>query len=135
MIGFDVDDSKVDQLRSGRSYIKHIASDWIADVTRRGDFRVTSDFSLLREADCISICVPTPLNKNREPNLEYIERTSDQLRQCLRPGQLIILESTTYPGTTEELVQPCLEKSGLLVGHDIYLAFSPEREDPGERKI
>ena len=131
ILGFDVDEAKVRKLEAGQSYIKHIPSDWIEEVVRTGQFVPTTDFARLREADCISICVPTPLNKNREPDMQYIQETTEQIARYLRPGQLIILESTTYPGTTTELLLPLLEGRGLKAGKDFFLAFSPEREDPG----
>lgn len=135
VVGFDVDEKKVMQLKQGKSYIGHIAAGWIASTVAEGIFRPTADYSKLREIDCISICVPTPLNKNREPNLTYIVETCKQIGKYLRPGQLVILESTTYPGTTEELVLPALSRHGLRVGHDYFLAFSPEREDPGNTQF
>lgn len=131
VLGFDVDEAKVRKLEQGESYIKHIASDWILRVVQSGEFTPTSDFSRLPEADCISICVPTPLNKNREPDMQYVVDTTEQVAKHLRPGQLVVLESTTYPGTTMELLLPMLERGGLKVGVDFFLAFSPEREDPG----
>ncbi|MBX7257821.1 MAG: nucleotide sugar dehydrogenase [Candidatus Hydrogenedentes bacterium] len=135
VIGFDVDDAKVQQLSEGHSYIRHIPSEWIADVVGRRRFDPTADFNRLSEPDCISICVPTPLDKNREPDLQYVRATAEDLSRTLRPGQLIVLESTTYPGTTTELVLPILESSGLEVGKDFFLAFSPEREDPGNPRF
>lgn len=134
VLGFDVDVDKVDSLRRGESYIKHIASDWIHRVVTSGQFDPTADFSRLGQADCISICVPTPLNKNHEPDMQYVVKTTEVVAEHLRPGQLVVLESTTYPGTTVELMLPMLERSGLTVGKDFFLAFSPEREDPGNEK-
>ena len=131
VLGFDVDQAKVDTLESGRSYIKHISPEWIRETIASGAFEPTADFARLAEADCISICVPTPLDRNHEPDLSYVERTTETISQYLRPGQLVILESTTYPGTTVELLQPLLEAGGLKVGEDVFLAYSPEREDPG----
>ena len=131
VLGFDVDDEKIEILSRGDSYIKHIGKDWIGEVIGDGRFEPTSDFSRLSEADCLSICVPTPLNKNHEPDLSYVEKTTEQIAKHLRPGQLIVLESTTYPGTTTELMLPLLAAGGLEVGKDFFLAFSPEREDPG----
>ncbi len=137
VVGFDIDQSKVEELRAGRSYIRHIDSGRLARVVadslpRRaeGKFHPTSDFSLLRECDAILICVPTPLSPNRDPDLSYVERTAETIAEYLRPGQLVVLESTTYPGTTDEVVKEILERSGLRVGIDVHLAFSPEREDP-----
>ncbi len=133
-MGFDVDQAKVDKLRSGQSYIKHISSQWIAKHVSDGFFEPTADMRRLAEADALLICVPTPLNETRDPDLTYIENTARQIAKALRPGQLIVLESTTYPGTTRELVLPILAAGGLKAGKDFFLAFSPEREDPGNPK-
>jgi len=134
VIGFDNDPIKIGKLLQGHSYIKHISSNWIAEVVNSGRFTPTVDYARLPEADCLSICVPTPLNRNREPDLLYVQQTTEAIAAHLRPGQLIVLESTTYPGTTTELLQPLLERGGLKVGRDFFLAFSPEREDPGNTK-
>ena len=131
VLGFDVDDRKVKALRAGKSYIEHIPSKVIREMTKSGRFSATTDFKQLRKPDCILICVPTPLSKMREPNLSYVEATARTIAKALRPGQLVVLESTTYPGTTKEVMLPILADSGLKVGKDFYLAFSPEREDPG----
>jgi len=131
IIGFDIDDNKVERLNSGASYIKHIPSETIQQLRDGNIFRATSDYSNLREVDSILICVPTPLNNKREPDLSYIETTSDEIARYLSKDQLIVLESTTYPGTTREILLPKLEKKGLTVGRDFFLVFSPEREDPG----
>jgi len=133
VLGFDVDPGKIDRLAKGESYIKHIESAEVARAIKAGAFAATTDFSRLSEPDAILICVPTPLTKNREPDLQYIKATAEAISKTLHPGQLIILESTTYPGTTEEVLRPILEKSGLAAGRDFGLAFSPEREDPGNR--
>ena len=130
-IGFDVDQRKVDSLRAGRSYIKHISSDRIASWMSSGKFDATSDMARLSEADALLICVPTPLNDSRDPDLAYVEATARQIAAALRPGQLVVLESTTYPTTTRDVVLPILEQGGLKAGKDFYLAYSPEREDPG----
>lgn len=130
-IGFDIDQAKVERLKAGHSYIGHIPSEWIATWLREQRFEPTADMARLTEADAILICVPTPLTDTRDPDLSYIESTSRQISAALRPGQLIVLESTTYPGTTRDVVLPILEQSGLKVGKDFFLAFSPEREDPG----
>ena len=135
VLGFDVDSKKVVTLKRGKSYLKSIRSSRISQFVRSGHFDVTDDFSRLDKPDCILICVPTPLTEKMEPDLQYIEKTTEAIRQNLRKGQLIVLESTTYPGTTEELVLPRLESSGLKVGKDFYLAFSPEREDPGNKRF
>lgn len=128
-IGFDVDKRKTDALAKDQSYINYIPGEKIKKARKAG-FEATTDFSRLAEADAIIICVPTPLNHHREPDLQYVEQTAEVISKYVRKGQLIILESTTYPGTTEELVGPILERSGLKVGKDIFLAYSPEREDP-----
>jgi UDP-N-acetyl-D-glucosamine dehydrogenase len=133
--GFDVDQNKIDQLNRGESYLKQIPGDWILERKKAGKFNATSDFRSLRQMHAIIICVPTPISRNREPDLSYIEKTAHEIRQYLDRGQLIVLESTTFPGTTEEVVQPILEESGLEAGQDFFLAFSPEREDPGNRKF
>jgi len=135
ILGFDVDSKKVATLKRGRSYLKSIPSFRISKFVRSGHFDVTDDFSRLPEADCILICVPTPLTDKMEPDLQYIEKTTEVIREHLRKGQLIILESTTYPGTTEEMILPKLESTGLKVGKDFFLAFSPEREDPGNKRF
>jgi len=135
ILGFDVDPKKVATLKKGRSYLKSIPSSRISQFVRSGRLDVTDDFSRLSEPDCILICVPTPLTEKMEPDLQYIEKTTDAVRDHLRKGQLIILESTSYPGTTEELILPRLESTGLRLGKDFFLAFSPEREDPGNKRF
>ncbi len=130
-IGFDIDQKKVDALLQGKSYIKHIPSEMIANWLTSKQFEPTSDMNRLKEADCILICVPTPLNESRDPDMSYIEGTTESIRAALRPGQLVVLESTTYPTTTRDVVRPILSKTGLKSGSDYFLAFSPEREDPG----
>ncbi len=133
VIGFDLDGEKIKLLTEGRSYIKHIPSERVEALKENGRFRATTDFPLLRDADCIVICVPTPLNKQREPDLSYVLNTARTISQYLRKGQLISLESTTYPGTTDEDVRRILEGEGLRAGKDFFLAFSPEREDPNNK--
>jgi len=135
VLGFDVDSKKVATLKRGKSYLKSISSSRISQFIRSGRFDATDDFSRLGEPDCILICVPTPLTEKMEPDLQYIEKTIEAVRERMRKGQLIVLESTTYPGTTEELVLPRLESSGLKVGQDFFLGFSPEREDPGNERF
>jgi UDP-N-acetyl-D-glucosamine dehydrogenase len=135
ILGFDVDSKKVAQLKKGRSYLKSIPSSRISQFIRSGHLHVTDDFSRLAEPDCILICVPTPLTEKMEPDLQYIEKTTESIRERLRKGQLIILESTSYPGTTEELILPQLESTGLRIGKDFFLAYSPEREDPGNKQF
>src|SRR5512132_15983 len=131
VLGFDVDPKKVASLERGESYIKHLDAARVAAAARAGTLQATTDFSRLDEPDAILICVPTPLTPQREPEMSYVVDTSRAVKERLRKGQLVVLESTTYPGTTDELVRGILEKSGLVAGSDFYLAFSPEREDPG----
>ena len=130
-LGFDVDQSKVDRLAAGESYIGHIPSAWIAQCIKSGTFEPTADLSRMAEADVLLICVPTPLSDSRDPDLTYVEETTRQIAKVLRPGQLVVLESTTYPGTTRDVMLPILASGGLKVGTDFFLAYSPEREDPG----
>lgn len=131
VLGFDIDPAKVSALNSGKSYIGLIADERVAKMVASGRFQATADPVRFAEADAIIICVPTPLTEAREPDLSYIVKTAESIRQHLRPGQLIILESTTYPGTTRDLVVPILQSTGLEVGKAFFVAFSPEREDPG----
>jgi UDP-N-acetyl-D-glucosamine dehydrogenase len=131
VIGFDLDPEKIQMIESGVSYIKHIATEEVTGYVKTGQFHVTDDFSKLSEPDALLICVPTPLSKSREPDLHYVKTTAESISKSLRKDQIVVLESTTYPGTTVEVVQPILEKSGLVAEHDFALAFSPEREDPG----
>src|SRR5262245_60445570 len=135
VIGFDVDNVKVRKLNAGESYIRHIPSERLQILLKEKRFEATSDFARLAEADCIIICVPTPLTAKKDPDLQYIEKTADSLAKTLRKGQLISLESTTYPGTTDEILLERFRKSGLEVGRDYFLVFSPEREDPGNAKF
>jgi UDP-N-acetyl-D-glucosamine dehydrogenase len=145
--GFDVDKSKIDKLNAGESYIQHIPAEKIRAHVEAKRFDATTDFTRLRAMDAVLICVPTPLDERREPDLSYVEKTAQSIAPNLERSQLIVLESTTYPGTTEELVLPILEKGGLRcpiapgsgagaedVATDFYLAFSPEREDPGNKQ-
>ena len=134
VIGFDIDSSKVDALNAGRSYIEHIPSDRVAAIATDG-FEATTDFTRAGEPDVLILCVPTPLNKHREPDLSFVIDTTESLAPYLRPGQLLSLESTTFPGTTDEELQPRIEKRGLVVGENFYLVYSPEREDPGNAKF
>jgi UDP-N-acetyl-D-glucosamine dehydrogenase len=143
--GFDTDQEKITKLNAGQSYIQHISADKIKQHVQGKRFDATTDFTRLREMDAVLICVPTPLDERREPDLSYVEKTAQSIAPNLQRGQLIVLESTTYPGTTEELVLPILEQGGLKcplargtgsenVATDFYLAFSPEREDPGNKQ-
>jgi len=132
VVGFDIDQKKVASLRAGRSYIGHIPDVRVEELIADGRFEPTTDFARLREIDTVSICVPTPLDDNREPDLSFIESTGRAIAPHLRRGQLVVLESTTYPGTTREVLLPILEQgSGLTAERDFFLAYSPEREDPG----
>lgn len=133
-LGFDLDAGKVQRLLAGESYIKHIAPDWIASGVASRQFTPTGDMARLAEADAILICVPTPLSKSRDPDLTFVENTARAISQNLRKNQLVVLESTTYPGTTRDVVLPILHESGLVVERDFFLAYSPEREDPGNAK-
>jgi UDP-N-acetyl-D-glucosamine dehydrogenase len=130
VIGFDVDDVKIEKLNSGESYIEHIPSSRVLDSLNNG-FKSTSDFSLVSSVDALILCVPTPLNKYREPDLSFVTTTVDSILPYLRKGQIVSLESTTYPGTTEEELLPRMQSTGLQVGEDLFLVYSPEREDPG----
>ncbi|MCP4094808.1 MAG: nucleotide sugar dehydrogenase, partial [Planctomycetaceae bacterium] len=130
-IGFDVDTKKADALNAGKSYIAHIENATIQAWLDKKAFEATVDMGRLKEADVILICVPTPLTSSRDPDLKYVESTAQAIKQCLRPGQLVVLESTTYPGTTRDVITPILEESGLVAGTDFFVAYSPEREDPG----
>jgi UDP-N-acetyl-D-glucosamine dehydrogenase len=134
-LGFDIDPSKVATLNAGGSYIRHITSDVIAALRGSGKFEATADFSRLAEVDAILLCVPTPLTRQREPDLTYVVRTTESIAPHLRTGQLVVLESTTYPGTTREVMRPILEQGGLRSGRDFFLAYSPEREDPGNQQF
>jgi UDP-N-acetyl-D-glucosamine dehydrogenase len=134
-LGFDVDSKKIALLKRGRSYLKSVSSTHIAQFLKKGPLDVTNDFSRLKKPDCILVCVPTPLTEKKEPDLQYIEKTTESIRSHLRKGQLIVLESTTYPGTTEELILPQLESTGLQIGKDFFLGYSPEREDPGNKQF
>ncbi len=130
VVGLDVDAAKTESLTKGKSYIKHIPSERIQRAVATGRVKATVDYTAARGCDAIIICVPTPLSKNREPDLSYIVSTCEAIAPHLRRGQLIVLESTTYPGTTEEVMVPILEEQGLKADKDFYVAFSPEREDP-----
>ncbi len=139
VLGFDLDQKKVDDINNGKSYIKHIDQKRIEKSVKAKKLKATADFSLMPTCDAIIICVPTPLNEHREPDMKYITSTSDRIQKYLRPGQIVTLESTTYPGTTEEILLPLFEKAPVVqgiskekyvAGIDFFLAFSPEREDP-----
>ena len=131
VVGIDLDRNKIADLREGKSYILDVPSATVADAVKAGRFTPTTDFSALRDVDAVSICVPTPLSKSRDPDISFILAATEEIRKYLHKDQLIVLESTTYPGTTEELILPELEAAGLRAGSDFFLAFSPERIDPG----
>ncbi len=135
VVGFDVDPDKIQSLKDGRSYVDSVSSDHIQKMLDHDRFHPTDNFDRLEEVDIILICVPTPLKDERTPNLEHIQKTGNQIRKRLRPGQLVILESTTYPGTTRDELVPVLNQSGLEAGEDFFVAYSPEREDPGNEKL
>ena len=135
IIGFDVDPEKVSKLNAGQSYIRHIQPEKLQLLVKEKRFEASADFRRLGEADCVIICVPTPLTQKKDPDLQYIEKTADALTKTLRKGQLICLESTTYPGTTEEILLERFRETGLEVGKDYFLVFSPEREDPGNARF
>ena len=131
VLGFDLDAEKAEKLNAGESYIKHITSERVAALRNEQLLEATADMSRLAEPDALLICVPTPLTKHHEPDLSYVVSTTETVAKYFRPGQIVILESTTYPGTTKEVMQPVLERGGLRAGRDFFLAYSPEREDPG----
>jgi len=131
VVGIDIDEKRVRQLNEGQSYIQDVPTADVAELVRQKRFKATTDFSALKTCDTVNICVPTPLSKQRDPDVSYIVAAATEVARHLHRGQLVILESTTYPGTTDELVLPMLAESGLKVGHDFFLAFSPERVDPG----
>ena len=131
VVGVDVNASRVDAMNDGRSHIEDVASEALAAHREAGLFEATTDFARLADCDAVSICVPTPLRKTRDPDMSFVMQATEQVAAHLRPGQLVVLESTTYPGTTRELVLPAFEARGLTVGQDVFLVFSPERVDPG----
>ena len=131
VVGFDVDTEKVNKINAGRSYFKHISNERIVAAQRETGLRATADFKEVKGVDAVIICVPTPLTPNREPDLKFVERTAASIAPHLQKGQLIVLELTTWPGTTVEIIKPILEQLGLRSGEDFFVAFSPEREDPG----
>jgi UDP-N-acetyl-D-glucosamine dehydrogenase len=133
--GIDLSEHKTEQVNAGISYIGDIPTEELAPLVKAGKLRATTDFSVLLELDTINIAVPTPLRKTKDPDMSYIDAACNEIQRYMHPGLLVILESTTYPGTTDELVLPMLEKSGLAVGRDFFLCFSPERVDPGNPKF
>lgn len=133
--GFDVDQKKIDAIGRGEAYIMHMSAHRVKEARDSGLLDATTDFERLGEPDVLIIAVPTPLTAQREPDMTYVVRTGDAIKRCLRKGQMVVLESTTYPGTTDELLKGILEESGLVCGEDFFLAFSPEREDPGNKSF
>jgi UDP-N-acetyl-D-glucosamine dehydrogenase len=133
--GLDIDERRVAELAKGHSYIQDVPSRLVKDLIRSGNFHPTADFSTLKQLDVVNVCVPTPLSKQRDPDVSYIVSAAKQVARHLHRGMLVILESTTYPGTTEELILPMLQETGMKVGRDFFLAFSPERVDPGNPKF
>jgi UDP-N-acetyl-D-glucosamine dehydrogenase len=131
VVGIDVQQSKVDQFNRGQSYVKDVEDSVFGPLVKSGKLRATADYSIIQELDTIDICVPTPLRKTKDPDMSYVVSATDAIAEHLHPGLLVMLESTTYPGTTDELLLPKLEATGLKVGHDFFLCFSPERVDPG----
>ena len=130
-IGFDVQQSKVDQVNSGHNYIGDVVDSDLAMLVENGMLQATSDFSRISEVDFVAICVPTPLDAHQQPDISYVRSSAESIAKHLHRGMMVVLESTTYPGTTEELIKPILESTGLKCGEDFYLGFSPERVDPG----
>ena len=135
VIGFDINATRVGRVNAGDNYIGDVKDEELLELTQKGTLTATTDFDRLPECDVVVICVPTPLTVTRDPDISYIESSTEQIAKYLRPGQLVTLESTTYPGTTEEVILPLLEKNGLKVGKDFFLAFSPERVDPGNKRF
>lgn len=135
VLGFDTDPAKVETLNRGESYIKHLDSAIIADWLSENKFEATCEMPRLSEPDALLICVPTPLTETRDPDLRYVATTTEQISKVLRPGQLVVLESTTYPTTTRDVLLPILQESGMRCGDDFFLAYSPEREDPGNAEF
>lgn len=133
VIGFDILPNRVDMVNQGVNYIGDVVDEELKELVSSGQLKATTDYSLIGEVDAVAICVPTPLDQYQQPNVSYVQSSAESIAQYLHPDMLVVLESTTYPGTTEEIVQPILEKTGLKVGEDFYLAYSPERVDPGNK--
>src|SRR6188768_1438339 len=133
--GFDVDATKTAEISAGRSYIGDVSTEELSACVATGRLRATTDMSCLADMDVVDICVPTPLRKTKDPDMSYVVSASEEIAKHIHPGMLIVLESTTYPGTTTEVLQPMFEATGLAVGRDFYLAFSPERVDPANEKF
>ncbi|NLO97566.1 MAG: nucleotide sugar dehydrogenase [Peptococcaceae bacterium] len=135
VLGFDINPEKTAKINAGENYIRDVKDEELKELVANKTLSATTDFDRLRECDVIIICVPTPLTATRDPDISYIKASAEEISKCLRAGQLVTLESTTYPGTTQEVVLPMLEKTGLKVGKDFFLAFSPERVDPGNKRF
>ena len=135
VVGIDPDESKIDQLNKGKSYVRDVPETAISGLVRGGKIKATADVSVIAELDTVNVCVPTPLRKTKDPDMSYVVSACQAIAKHIHPGMLIILESTTYPGTTDELVLPMLERSDLRVGEDFFVCFSPERVDPGNAKF
>ena len=135
VIGYDIDAAKIDALREGRAYLKHLGTDWLKTLSKSPRFKPTTNPADLAAADAILLCVPTPLGTHRDPDLSFVERSTEMVAKTLRKGQLVILTSTSYPGTTRDVCKPILDRSGLVCGRDYLLAFAPEREDPGREGV
>jgi UDP-N-acetyl-D-glucosamine dehydrogenase len=133
VIGFDVQQKRVDMVNDGINYIGDVVDEELAEIVKAGKLKATTDYSYIEEVDAVAICVPTPLDLYQQPDTSYVEASTREISKRLHPGMLVVLESTTYPGTTEEVVKPILEETGLKTGEDFYLAFSPERVDPGNK--
>jgi len=133
VIGFDIQQKRCDMVNEGHNYIGDVVDEELADLVKKGMIYATTDYSRIAEVDCVAICVPTPLDKYKQPDITYVVNSTESIAKYLHKGMLVVLESTTYPGTTEEVVKPILEKTGLKCGEDFYLAFSPERVDPGNK--
>ena len=134
VIGFDIQEHKVEKVNNGINYIGDILDGDLKEVVKQGRLKATNDYAFLKDVDAVAICVPTPLDKNKQPDLSYIINSTKEIAKYLHKGMLVVLESTTYPGTTEEVVKPILDETGLICGEDYFLAYSPERVDPGNKQ-
>ncbi|MDF2591352.1 MAG: nucleotide sugar dehydrogenase [Clostridia bacterium] len=134
-IGFDIQQTKIEMVNKGVNYIGDILENELTDLVNRGLLKATSDYSFIKEVDCVAICVPTPLDEHYQPDISYVVNSTREISKYLHKGMLVVLESTTYPGTTEDVVKPILEETGLICGRDFFLAFSPERVDPGNKEF
>jgi len=135
VIGFDIQDEKVNMVNEGKNYIGDIIDTELDELVKIGKLKATTDFSFVKDVDTVCIAVPTPLDLYKQPDLSYVVNSTKSVAKYLQPGMLVVLESTTYPGTTEEVIKPILEESGLVCGKDFFLAFSPERVDPGNKEF